>query len=392
MQALALLLTFGVAGLLGPFAGGARRPVRPPPGDDLVGGGRRCVLRRDGLRRTGRITLILLAFGSAVAELPFLSASRAAIPNLVRARTTLRVGEQPRDAGRARRDRRGSGARGSPAGAVDERVVGVRAQRGHVPRVARAHRERPRPVPGARRPRRDPEHEGISAGLVYLWHEPVLATAHDRLVRLRARDGHGDGGRRPAGDVSSIGGRPGTGCMIAMWGLGSTLGAGAGRWMTARTESRWLVAGVGGHRRVGAAWSGSLPLFVLILSALLTMGIVRRPHDRGREQHDAATHARRRAQPRDGGVRRRAVVRPRDRLRRGGPGDVASWPPRACTGWEASARSRRPCSCCRCCEGEARDTVASGELDATLERRVSRPGGELTCGGAELRISQGVLR
>ena len=83
MQALSLLLTFGVAGLLGPFAGALgdrfdRRKVMI-----VLRGDRGGVLRRHGLRRHACSWLILLAFCSAIAELPFLSASRAAIPNLV---------------------------------------------------------------------------------------------------------------------------------------------------------------------------------------------------------------------------------------------------------------------------------------------------------------------
>ena len=50
MQALSLLLTFGVAGILGPFGGRARRPVRPAQGDDLVRGDLGRVLRGDGVR------------------------------------------------------------------------------------------------------------------------------------------------------------------------------------------------------------------------------------------------------------------------------------------------------------------------------------------------------
>lgn len=82
MQALSLLLTFGVAGVLGPFAGAL--------GDRFD---RRRVMIWSGAVAAsffvlmalvdGPAVLIALAFGSAVAELPFFSASRAAIPNLV---------------------------------------------------------------------------------------------------------------------------------------------------------------------------------------------------------------------------------------------------------------------------------------------------------------------
>ena len=108
MQALSLLLTFGVAGLIGPFAGAL--------GDRLD---RRMVLiwseaisacsSRRWCSSHSPLVLILLAFASAIAELPFLSASRAAIPNLVDDPGGHLVGEQPRHAGCAcgHRDRPG---------------------------------------------------------------------------------------------------------------------------------------------------------------------------------------------------------------------------------------------------------------------------------------------
>jgi len=82
MQALSLLLTFGVAGILGPFAGAL--------GDRFDR--RRVMIAAEAAASAffvamvfarAPLLLIGLAFGSAVAELPFLSASRAAIPNLV---------------------------------------------------------------------------------------------------------------------------------------------------------------------------------------------------------------------------------------------------------------------------------------------------------------------
>src|SRR5947208_4210990 len=82
MQALSLLLTFGVAGLLGSFAGAL--------GDRFDR--RRVMIWSEAISAAfflamvfahAPATLIVLAFGSAIAELPFFSASRAAIPNLV---------------------------------------------------------------------------------------------------------------------------------------------------------------------------------------------------------------------------------------------------------------------------------------------------------------------
>jgi len=82
MQALSLMLTFGVAGILGPFAGAL--------GDRFDR--RRVMIASEAVASAFFIAmvfvedpglLIAIAFGSAIAELPFFSASRAAIPNLV---------------------------------------------------------------------------------------------------------------------------------------------------------------------------------------------------------------------------------------------------------------------------------------------------------------------
>ena len=54
MQALSLLLTFGVAGIDRSLHGRAGRPVQPPDRDDLVGGDLGRLLRRDGLREGPR--------------------------------------------------------------------------------------------------------------------------------------------------------------------------------------------------------------------------------------------------------------------------------------------------------------------------------------------------
>ncbi len=268
MQALALLLTFGAAGLLGPFAGALgdrfdRRQV-------MIWSEALAAVFFGAMAFAHRpITLILLAFCSAVAELPFLSASRAAIPNLVEneddlpwANSLVTLGVH---AGIAVGPVLG-GLLGAVAGAswvfamnaVSFLVslgltVSVRA-RFQAP-ASEAHQE----------------HKGISAGLVYLWHEPVLRRLTIAWFVFVVGMGIGMVADAPLATQFHWG-STGYGLMIAMWGLGSTLGAGAGRWMRARTESRWLVAGSAGIA-VSALLVGFLPLFVLILSALLAMGI-----------------------------------------------------------------------------------------------------------------------
>src|SRR5205809_7876819 len=80
MQALSLLLTFGVAGLLGSFAGAL--------GDRFDR--RKVMIWSEAISAAfflamvfvhAPVSLIVLAFGSAIAELPCLSSSRSANPN-----------------------------------------------------------------------------------------------------------------------------------------------------------------------------------------------------------------------------------------------------------------------------------------------------------------------
>ena len=82
MQALSLLLTFGVAGLIGPFGGALgdrfdRRKVM------IIAEAVSTVFFAAMAFAHTPMMLILLAFGSALADVPFFTASRAAIPNLV---------------------------------------------------------------------------------------------------------------------------------------------------------------------------------------------------------------------------------------------------------------------------------------------------------------------
>jgi hypothetical protein len=151
MQALSLLLTFGVAGILGPFAGALgdrfdRRRVM------VISEAVAAVFFAAMFFATDPGVLIALAFGSALAELPFFSASRAAIPNLASATRTSRGPTASSRSGHAGSPSTRDGGCCRPG-----RRSGVRHQRGLV-RFAAHHADRtPVPVerPGrrARRPR-----------------------------------------------------------------------------------------------------------------------------------------------------------------------------------------------------------------------------------------------
>ena len=115
------------------------------------------------------------------------------------------------------------------------------------------------------------EHAGLSAGLVFLWREPVLRRLTIAWFVFVVGMGMGMVADAPLAEAFGSG-ELGYGLMIAAWGLGSTLGAGVGRFMTARTEPVWMVAGAAGIT-VTALAVGFAPLFPLVLGALLVMGV-----------------------------------------------------------------------------------------------------------------------
>ena len=270
MQALSLLLTFGVAGILGPFAGAL--------GDRF--NRRRVMIAAEAAASAffvamvfahAPLLLIGLAFGSAVAELPFLSASRAAIPNLVGreediawANSLVTVGVH---AGIAVGPLLG-GLVVASAGA--RWVFAVNAVSFLVSLVltisvrGRFHDPERETHPDGR------EHAGLAAGIRFLLGEPVLRRMS--LAWLVFVLGMGMGMVADAPIAESFGaGATGFGFLIAAWGSGSVLGAVAGRWMSVRTEPVWLVLG-SACIAVAAIGVGLAPWFWLVLVALFAMG------------------------------------------------------------------------------------------------------------------------
>jgi len=270
MQALSLLLTFGVAGILGPFAGAL--------GDRFDR--RRVMIAAEAAASAffvamvfahAPLLLIGLAFGSAVAELPFLSASRAAIPNLVGreediawANSLVTVGVH---AGIAVGPLLG-GLVVASAGA--RWVFAVNAVSFLVSLVltisvrGRFHDPERETHPDGR------EHAGLAAGIRFLLGEPVLRRMS--LAWLVFVLGMGMGMVADAPIAESFGaGATGFGFLIAAWGSGSVLGAVAGRWMSVRTEPVWLVLG-SACIAVAAIGVGLAPWFWLVLVALFAMG------------------------------------------------------------------------------------------------------------------------
>jgi MFS family permease len=269
MQALSLLLTFGVAGILGPFAGALgdrfdRRRVMIV--SELVAAGffaAMAFVDDAGL-------LIAVAFGSALAELPFFSASRAAIPSLLQddehlswANSLVTVGVH-------------SGiAVGPVLGGVllaafgdASWVFGINAVSFVVSVLvtlsvhARFQDDRERA--------QHAEHDGIAAGLTFLWRDGVLRRLSAAWLVFVIGMGMSMVADAPLAEDFGAG-EVGFGFLIACWGLGSVLGSAAGRWMNPRTEPKWLVGGAFGIA-IAAFGVGLAPAFALVLVSLLVMG------------------------------------------------------------------------------------------------------------------------
>lgn len=269
MQSLSLLLTFGVAGLLGPLGGALgdrfdRRRVMVI--SELVAAGffAAMALADDpGL-------LIALAFGSAVAELPFFSASRAAIPNLLQDDEHLSWANSLVTVGVHSGIAVGPVIGGVLLGVFGDAswVFGINAV-SFVVSVLVTLTVHGR-FQDERRAGESDEHDGITAGLTFLWQDSVLRRLS--LAWLVFVLGMGMGMVADAPLAEEFGaGELGFGLLIACWGLGSVLGSAAGRWMNARTEPLWLVGGAFGIA-VAAFGVGSAPLFALVLLSLLVMG------------------------------------------------------------------------------------------------------------------------
>ena len=264
--AAALLVTFGVEGMVAPFAGALgdrfdRRMVMIL--SDLAGAGvflAMALVHSPGL-------LLVLAFLSAVAESPFISASAAAIPNFVSdddlawANGMVGVG-------------RNTGiVLGPLVGGVLVATIGagtVFAINAVSFAVSAAF------VASVRRPfsgRRDQEGEyrGLRAGFRYVWGDRVL-----RLLTAAWLVWIFGLGMTMVADLPLVNhfdaGSKGYGVMIAFWGGGSIVGSLLARRLRGHTEPPALVAGLGLVALTAVA-VGLSPWFWLVLVAVLAMGL-----------------------------------------------------------------------------------------------------------------------
>jgi MFS family permease len=269
MQALALLLTFGAAGLVGPFLGAL--------GDRFD---RRTVMIWSEATSTvfftamvfvdSPIPLILLAFGSAVADQPFYSASRAAIPSLAEDDEQISWANSLVTGGMHSGIFVGPLIGGVLYGPLGPSAVFAINAVSFVVSLLLTMSVRGR-FQDERGDEPSGEHRGIAAGVVFLFREPVLRRLS--IAWLVFVLGMGMGMVADARLADEFGaGAFGFGLLIACWGGGSALGTLAGRFMNARTEPVWMVLGAAGVT-LAAFGTGLFPVFWLVLAALLAMGI-----------------------------------------------------------------------------------------------------------------------
>jgi MFS family permease len=114
------------------------------------------------------------------------------------------------------------------------------------------------------------EHRGIMAGVRFLLHEPVLRRMCLAFFVFVLGAGMGMVADAALAESFRVGAL-GFGALVACWGIGATLGNGAGRWLNPRRELRSIVWGCAGIA-VAALGVGFAPAFPLVLACLLVFG------------------------------------------------------------------------------------------------------------------------
>jgi MFS family permease len=268
MQALSLLLTFGVAGILGPFGGAL--------GDRFD---RRWLMivcesvsavffTAMAFTHTPGV-LILLAFGSALADIPFFTASRAAIPNLVEDEDQVSWANSLVTMGVHTGIAVGPLIGGVLVATVGASWVFLLNALTFLVSVLLTVTVRGAYQESVGDEELD-EHKGLAAGLAFLWRDRVMRRmtfAWFVFVLGMGMSMVADAALAEHFGAGSIG----FAALIACWGTGSVLGSWLGRFLKPATEPVWLVLGSFGIA-LAAFGVGVAPAFAMVLVSLLAMG------------------------------------------------------------------------------------------------------------------------
>jgi MFS family permease len=269
-QSVALLLTFGVVGIMSPITGhlGDRYDRR------------KVMIISEALAASiflamafvhSPAILIALAFASALAESPFYSASSAAIPNLVESEEDIAWANSLLGLGRNAGIMIGPVIGGVLLSALggSSWVFGINAVTFVVSVLLTlsVKGEYSREHTAAERD----EHQGVGAGLRFIWNDRPLRVMVIAWTVFLLGAGMGMVADAPLAEHFDAG-SAGFGLLIACWGLGSVVGSLLGRKLTQRSEPLWLVLGAVGIAVTGMGIAFS-PTFEVVLVALLIMGV-----------------------------------------------------------------------------------------------------------------------
>ena len=265
--AAALFLTFGTVGFVSPFVGalGDRfNRQRVMIASDLTAAA--CFLAMALVHDPG--LLLVFAFLSAAAEAPFLSASTAAIPNLVEDEGQLGWAN-----GMVAMGRNTGILVGPLLGGLLVASIGAGAVFAANALTFLASAALVATLRGRFRTEPDggDEHRGLRAGFRFLFRDHILRTITMTWLALVLGLGMTMVADVPLVDLFDAGSM-GYGILIACWGGGSIVGSLLGRRLKASNEAIWLVVGTGAVAATSIV-TGLSPWFALVLGAILVMGV-----------------------------------------------------------------------------------------------------------------------
>ena len=265
---LTLLVTHGVAGMLGPLGGilgdkfDRKRVMILSDLASAVAFLGLALVRDPG-------ALVGVGFVSALAEIPFWTSSAAAIPNVVEKPEDIAWANSLVTAGRNAGITLGPVLGGVLVAAAGHEVVFIANAASFVVSVGLVASVRAR-FSEDRTAQDAEEFRGLRAGYRFLFHDRVLRIIAVAWVVVVLGAGIAQVADRPLSAVFHAG-AIGFGLLIALWGLGSVVGSIAARKLTERTEPGWLIGGmaIAGVAAIGT-WAS--PWFPPIVGLMFLMG------------------------------------------------------------------------------------------------------------------------